>query len=180
MPALARHYRVIRRDARGHGRSSTPPASYDNSLTAILSEIVDTLDQLGLRKVHFFGESTGGMFADAMAAMHPDRLLSVTTCSTPMVLPIGAQQAIAYGHSSWPEACRTMGSRAYAEEAARTMGTDQLPDQAYLKWWIDQVAQTNQCSMYTVALLNCKRMSLYSGLAEKISPAAWLQVIVLH
>ena len=137
---MARRYRVIRRDARGHGRSSTPPASYDYSLETILSEIVNTLDQLNLQKVHFLGESTGGMFAEAMAVVHPDRLLSVTTCSTPMVLPEAAQQSIAYGHKTWPAAPREMGSRAYAEKAAETLGADQGPDNAYLKWWIDQVA----------------------------------------
>ena len=74
---MARHYRVIRRDARGHGRSSTPPASYDYSLETMLSEIVNTLDQLNLQKVHFLGESTGGMFAEAMGDRNiHDRVIS--------------------------------------------------------------------------------------------------------
>ncbi|KAM0805953.1 Alpha/Beta hydrolase protein [Usnea florida] len=140
VPALSRHYRVIRRDARGHGKSSTPPPSYDYSVDTIVGEIVDTFDQLGLEKVHFLGESTGGIFAEALAAKHGDRLLSVTTCSTPMFLPLATQKALAFGHGSWPAACRELGSRGYAEGAAEALGTDRLSDKAYLKWWKDQVA----------------------------------------
>ena len=138
---LSRHYRVIRRDARGHGRSSSPPESgYDYSLDTILSEMIDTIDQLGLQKVHLLGESTGGIFCEALAAQYPDRLLSLTTCSTPMFLPQAAQDMLAFGHRSWPAACREKGSSAYAIDAARILGTDQMPDKGYVKWWISQVA----------------------------------------
>ena len=141
VPMLSRHYRIIRRDARGHGRSSSPPESgYDYSLDTILSEMIDTIDQLGLQKVHLLGESTGGIFCEALAAKYPDRLLSLTTCSTPMFLPQAAQDTLAFGHRSWPAACREMGSSAYAANAAKILGTDQMPDKAYVKWWISQVA----------------------------------------
>lgn len=70
VPVLARHYHVIRRDLRGHGYSSFPKAgeAYEYSVDGIVGEIVDTLDQLGLEKVHFLGESTGGMLGEIMAA----------------------------------------------------------------------------------------------------------------
>jgi pimeloyl-ACP methyl ester carboxylesterase len=58
-PPQFRHYRVVRRDARGYGRLNTPSTGYDSSVDTILSEIVDTLDQLRLPKAHFLGESTG-------------------------------------------------------------------------------------------------------------------------
>ena len=140
VPALSRHYRVIRRDARGHGKSSSPPSTYDYSLETILSEMLDTFDQLGLKKVHLLGESTGGIFCEALAARFPDRLLSLTTCSTPMLLPLQAQDQLAFGHASWPAACRELGSREYAVHAAKILGTENLPDKAYVQWWKDQVA----------------------------------------
>ena len=140
VPALSRHYRIIRRDARGHGKSSSPPSTYDYSLKTILSEMLDTFDQLGLKKVHLLGESTGGIFCEALAARFPDRLLSLSTCSTPMLLPIQAQEQLAFGHASWPTACRELGSRAYAVDAAKILGTENLPDKAYVQWWKDQVA----------------------------------------
>ncbi|KAL1620814.1 hypothetical protein SLS56_009481 [Neofusicoccum ribis] len=139
VPALARKYRVIRRDLRGHGFSSVPSAGYDYSLDTILGEIIDTLDQLGLDKVHFLGESTSGMLAEALAAKHPERLLSITVCSSPTYLPAAAQQMLALGQESWPAACRTLGARGWAEALSRVPGTVANPDPGYVRWWLDQI-----------------------------------------
>jgi pimeloyl-ACP methyl ester carboxylesterase len=130
---------VIRRDARGYGKSSSPPKGlYDYIVDTIISEIVDTLDQLGLRRVHFLGGSTGGIFGQALAVKHPDRLLSLTTCSTPMYLPPAAQDWLAFGHSSRPATCRELGVRGWRIEGLKLLGTDQIADKAYLKWWIEE------------------------------------------
>ncbi len=131
---------MIRRDARGHGKSSVPPKSYDYSLDNILEEIIDTLNQLGLNQVHFLGESTGGIFGEALAVKHPDRLLSLTTCSSPMYLPPPALSWLSFGYSSWPESLRQMGSRGWAVEGIKLLGTDQIEDKKFLEWWVDQIA----------------------------------------
>jgi pimeloyl-ACP methyl ester carboxylesterase len=132
---------VIRRDARGHGESSTPGADYDYSVDEILWEIIDTLDQIGVQKVHFLGESTGGIFGMALAAKFPHRVQSLTVCATPMYLPAEAQEMLAFGHSSWPAACRALGSKGWAREASKLLGTDMVtPDKYYVRWWIEQVA----------------------------------------
>lgn len=70
VPVLARKYHVIRRDLRGHGRSSYGKEGdgYVLDSETIVGEIVDTLDQLGVDKVHFLGESTGGMLGVILAA----------------------------------------------------------------------------------------------------------------
>ncbi|KPM40142.1 hypothetical protein AK830_g6431 [Neonectria ditissima] len=141
VPALARRYNVIRRDLRGHGYSSYPGSTqdYDYSTATILEEIKDTLDQLHLQRVHFLGESTSGMLAEAFAATYPDRVSSVIVCSSPTHLPLAAQQFLAFGVESWPEACRR-GSRDWAEKLAASPGTIASADPGYIKWWIDQVA----------------------------------------
>lgn len=74
IPVLVRKYRVIHRDARGHGKSSAPDSrdSYHYTVDRILEEIIDTLDHLGLQKIHWLGESTGGIWGEAMAAKYPD------------------------------------------------------------------------------------------------------------
>lgn len=73
IPSLTHQYQVIRRDTRGHGRSSAPQPSdnYEYSLDIILGEIVDTLDQLGVQKVHVLGETTSGMLGEAFAVHFP-------------------------------------------------------------------------------------------------------------
>jgi pimeloyl-ACP methyl ester carboxylesterase len=87
IPVLARRYRVIRRDLRGHGFSSYPKPDgrgayeeYEYTKETILGEIVDMLDELGIKKVHFLGESTGGMLGEMLAAKY------VYTLSHPFTL----------------------------------------------------------------------------------------------
>lgn len=141
VPILARKYRVIRRDLRGHGFSSVPSSNaYEYSLDTILAEIIDTLDQLGLEKVHFLGESTSGMLAEALAARHPSRLLSITVCSSPTFLPLAAQHMFALGEESWPVACRKLGARGWAERLSQVPGTVSSPDPGYIKWWLEQIS----------------------------------------
>lgn len=146
IPPLAGRYRVIRRELRGHGKSSVPQPSdnYYYTLDTILDEIVDTLDQLGVDKVHFFGESTSGMLGEAFAAKHPHRLHSLIISSSPTHLPQPGLDFLAFGHSSWPAACRELGSRGWAVALSSAKGTVAIDDPAYLKWWVDQVATSDK------------------------------------
>ena len=143
VPALSRHYNVIRRDLRGHGYSSAPPIANKPdayTLDAVLSDIVDTLDQLKIEKVHFFGESTSGMLGEILAAKHPERLHSLTICSSPAYLPEGTQKFLAFGEESFAEACRKLGSRGWAERLKAQPGTMSHPHPAYHNWWLGQIS----------------------------------------
>jgi pimeloyl-ACP methyl ester carboxylesterase len=144
IPVLARTYRVIRRDLRGHGYSSYPSKAgnekYEYNLNTILGEVLDTLDQLGVEKVHFLGESTGGMLGEILAAKHPERLLSLTICSTPTHLPPAALQLFAFNKKDWATACRELGSRGWAEALSRIPGTIPVSDPDYLPWYLGQIA----------------------------------------
>ncbi|KAB5563485.1 Alpha/Beta hydrolase protein [Coniochaeta sp. 2T2.1] len=144
IPALSRKYNVIRRELRGHGASSfpAPEDKYDYSVETIISEIVDTLDQLGVQKVHFLGESTSGMLAEIFAAMHPERVSSVIVCSSPTYLPEAGQKFLAFGEPSWPEALRRLGSRGWAERLADAPGTLASDDPGYKRWWIERVSES--------------------------------------
>ena len=159
VPALSRQYNVIRRDLRGHGLSSAPSIR-DNAdayaLDTILSDILDTLDQLGIQKVHFLGESTSGILGEIFAARHPERLLSLIVCSSPTHLPKSTQDFLAMGQASWPEACRTLGSRGWAEALSQRPGTMASSDPAYRKWWLDQVSISSGEGLASYAEFLCK------------------------
>lgn len=156
--ALSHRYNIIRRELRGHGYSSYPKPGqdYDYSAATILDEIKNTLDQLGLQKVHFMGESTSGMLAEMFAATYPDRVSSITVCSSPTHLPLEAQQFLAFGMESWPIACRKLGSRGWAERLAAAPGTVASDDPEYVKAWVDQVALSSGEGLAGYAELLCK------------------------
>jgi pimeloyl-ACP methyl ester carboxylesterase len=88
-----RGYRVIRFDNRDAGRSThmgfRPPSigaimrrrwpreQYD--LTDMATDTVGLLDVLDLADVHIVGVSMGGMIAQTVAALHPDRVRTLTS-----------------------------------------------------------------------------------------------------
>jgi pimeloyl-ACP methyl ester carboxylesterase len=55
VPALARNYRVVRRDMRGHGMSADPGPNYTWKIADLLNDMKGFLDALGLDRVHYLG-----------------------------------------------------------------------------------------------------------------------------
>jgi pimeloyl-ACP methyl ester carboxylesterase len=158
VPALSREYNVIRRDLRGHGKSggpsiSTKPNIY--TLDRVLADIVDTLDQLKINRVHFFGESTSGMLGEILADKHPDRLHSLTICSSSAYLPEGTQKFLAFGEWSFPDAIRKLGARGWAQKLASQPGTMAVPDQAYRDWWLEQICISPEEGLASYAEFLC-------------------------
>lgn len=141
VPVLAQRYRVIRRDALGHGYSPPPPKnSPPKDVDAYLDDVDDTLDQLNIEKVHYIGESTGGIFGDFLAARNPERLLSLTIIGSPLAFGKAGQDLLSFGHSQIQEAIRGMGMRSWGEACFKVLQTGVgkgYPDE-FKKWWLDQ------------------------------------------
>jgi len=70
--ALAEHFRVVRYDTRGHGRSPVPTGPYD--IDDVADDVIALLDTLGIEKAHLVGLSLGGMTALRVAARNPERV----------------------------------------------------------------------------------------------------------
>ena len=70
--ALAEHFRVVRYDTRGHGRSPVPQGPYD--IDDLADDVVVLLDTLGVDRAHFVGLSLGGMTGMRLAARNPERV----------------------------------------------------------------------------------------------------------
>lgn len=83
--ALAKRYRVLRYDARGHGRS--PVLDRPVSVAELADDLAGLLDALGTARAHIVGLSLGGMTAQALAARHPDRVETLTLMATSAYLP---------------------------------------------------------------------------------------------
>jgi pimeloyl-ACP methyl ester carboxylesterase len=72
-PYLARRFRVVALDWRGHGRSAWPrPPAYRSEDFA--ADVAGVIERLGLRDVVVAGHSMGGHSALAFAAWYPDHL----------------------------------------------------------------------------------------------------------
>ncbi|WP_062061007.1 alpha/beta fold hydrolase [Sphingobium baderi] len=73
LAAFAEQFRVLRCDTRGHGGSDAPPGSY--SLDRLGRDVVELLDALNIRRVHFCGLSLGGSVAKIVKLEHAWRRL---------------------------------------------------------------------------------------------------------
>ena len=80
VPLLPIGLRVIRYDARGHGRSSTPPAPY--SMGALIRDAERLMDHLEVRDAMFLGLSIGGMVAQGLAVKRPDLIRALVLSNT--------------------------------------------------------------------------------------------------
>jgi 3-oxoadipate enol-lactonase len=80
LPAFAEHWHAVAWDARGYGDSD----DYDGPLTFsdFAHDVARVLDHFGARKAHIVGLSMGGRIALDFAALHADRLLTLTLCDT--------------------------------------------------------------------------------------------------
>jgi 3-oxoadipate enol-lactonase/4-carboxymuconolactone decarboxylase len=82
---LARHFRVVRVDPRGHGRSPVPDGPY--SIDDLGGDVIALLDRLGVERAHIVGVSLGGMIALWMAMTHPERVDRIVPTATAGALP---------------------------------------------------------------------------------------------
>ena len=136
VPLLARQYRIVRLDARGFGRSSLPPEGYRWSLSRFAADLRGLLDHLGLARVHLIGETVGGTIALRFAADYPDRLLSVTTCTSPYKFAGNP------GYGEARDLVRDAGVEAWVRQTAGRRLAPGDSDAAHQEWYIGQMAQT--------------------------------------
>jgi pimeloyl-ACP methyl ester carboxylesterase len=74
LPNLARDYRVVALDLRGHGASDKPRAAsaYDD----IALDVIRLLDHLRIERAHAVGYSLGGIILAKLLTTHPQRFTS--------------------------------------------------------------------------------------------------------
>ena len=80
MPALLQHFRLLRHDARGHGRSDVTPGPY--TIAQLGEDVLALMDHLGIARAHFCGLSMGGMIGMWLGTHHAHRLDRLVLCNT--------------------------------------------------------------------------------------------------
>lgn len=74
---LAKSYRVITPDNRGHGKSGKPHETSSYGIEMV-EDVVRLMDHLKISKAHVVGYSMGGLIVHKLMVTHPDRLRSAT------------------------------------------------------------------------------------------------------
>ena len=70
IPELSKHFRVLRYDTRGHGKSSIPEGEY--SFEQLGNDVAELLAHLNIKRAHFCGLSMGGPTGLWLAVARPE------------------------------------------------------------------------------------------------------------
>ena len=128
VPLLARDFRVLRFDARGCGRSSVPPPGAPYTLEGMVDDALGVMDTLGIERVHWAAEASGGHVGLALALRCPDRVLSLTLCNTPFKLPDATNDLFD------PEEVRQHGLGTWARKTLRNRIDVDKIDRGWIQW----------------------------------------------
>ncbi len=77
---FAKHFRVVRYDRRGHGKSAVPKGPY--SMEMFGRDVLGILDALKIKKTNWCGLSMGGMVGQWLGANAPDRIEKLILSNT--------------------------------------------------------------------------------------------------
>ncbi len=77
---LAKHFRLVRYDRRGHGRSAITPPPY--SMAQLGRDVLAIMDGLDIKKANWCGLSMGGMVGQWLGANAPERFDRLILCNT--------------------------------------------------------------------------------------------------
>jgi 3-oxoadipate enol-lactonase len=122
---LARNFKVLRYDTRGHGGSSAPPGPY--TLDQLAGDAKALFDELGITRAHWVGLSMGGMIGETFALEHPGVFQSMVLAdTTARRLPNAAEM--------WGERIRI----------AQTQGMDALVESTLARWFTEPFRQSRK------------------------------------
>ena len=121
---LARSFKVLRYDTRGHGGSSAPAGPY--TLDQLAEDAKALFAALGIERTHWIGLSMGGMIGETFALKYPDFFQSMVLADTTSRYPAEAA-------GIWEDRIKT----------AQTKGMDAVVDGTLARWFTEPYRKTN-------------------------------------
>ena len=150
IPLLARQFRIVRPDYRGHGGSTVPPPGYELSFPGLAKDLKVLLDQLGLDRVHLVAEATGGVISMQFAHDYPERLKSLVLCgSAPANLAASAEKL-----TNFAEGVEKGGMEQYARSEMVNRFDLSKANPAHMEWYIEEMAKTSPVGDVLIKRLN--------------------------
>jgi pimeloyl-ACP methyl ester carboxylesterase len=135
VPSLARRYRVVRLDLRGHGNSQIPKPTDDFSLSLLVGDALALLDLVGADAAHIVGNSAGGYVSQQLAINHADRVKSLAL--------FGSTPGLKHSHApSWIPKIKDIGLKQFLSDTIEER-FDASADPALVKWFIAQAGSND-------------------------------------
>jgi pimeloyl-ACP methyl ester carboxylesterase len=113
--ALARHYRLILWDPRGHGQSDSPPQHEQYGLQISAEDLRGLLDHLGIDSAYVGGQSMGGGIAAHFSVTDPDRVAALLIIDSASASGLPMSAAMRAMREKTIELAETQGMAAVAD-----------------------------------------------------------------
>lgn len=148
---LARRFKVLRYDTRGHGGSEAPKGPY--TLEQLADDTKALFDALGITRTHWVGLSMGGMIGQVFALKYPGVLAS-------MVLADTTSRAAANAAQMWGDRVRV----------AREKGMEALVEGTLSRWFTEPYRKAHPQVVEGVAAgIRATPVEGYAGCCEAIA-----------
>ena len=142
VPLLARDYRVLRMDARGCGNTSKPPEGSAYTFDQLADDAIGLMDVLGIERVHWVGESSGGIVGMTAALNHPKRLQTLTLCDTPFKRSAQIASIYTLGEATRAAAYDKFGVGGWCRQTLCYRLDTSKASPALCEWYIAQMDKT--------------------------------------
>jgi hypothetical protein len=147
VPELAKHYRVIRMDLRGHGHSTIPHSDQAFSLQHLVDDAAALLDHLGCEQAHVVGNSAGGYVAQQLALQYPTRVKTLAV--------YGATPGLKNSHApTWIPKIQQIGLKKFLSDTIHER-FDETADPALVAWFIEQAGSNDPAFIARFVLHMC-------------------------
>jgi 3-oxoadipate enol-lactonase len=152
IPYLSRTFKVVCPTLRGLGDSGSDfDFKKPITLEAYLADLDAIVNELGVKSVHYVGESLGGILGFAFAAEYPARVRTLSVLSAPLFINPGVEKTFSFGYSSWKEALKTLGSYEWGRKANSATRFPPGTDPDLLEWYARETGKNRVAAMVAMA-----------------------------
>ena len=142
VPYLSRDFRIVRPDMRGLGKSIFADGSaVDLSVESLIDDLLKVIGALGVDKVHFCGESMGGILGLLLAAQHPSLIKTLSLVSTPVFIEEEMKERYALGYASRIEAMEKLGIREWVSETTKITRLPADENPGLYEWYVNEFSK---------------------------------------
>ena len=162
VPYFARHFRVVRIDLRGFGRSTPMQEDFKWTLDVLVADLVAFIRHLDCGPVHLVGAKSGGAMTFKLAAENPE-LVRTLTGITPAV------RSASESANAWAAQIKEQGIHAWARDTMRgRLGS--AVSQEEFDWWVNNLQGKTPISTVLGYLRMVPAMDIRADLEKIICP----------
>lgn len=167
IPYLAPHFKIIRADMRGVGRSSLiENPQFNIKIEDCVSDLAALIEHLNISQIYYCGESMGGILGILLAAKYPQYVKSLALIATPIFINQNMKKTYSLGYSSRLEAMKVLGIKDWVRRTSILSRFPPNTDAGLLDWYVDEFSKSDP-----------ETLIHYSDLVSSANAAQYLEQI---